>query len=645
MAATNGGTDSGTSGAVNVPNPPSIPNEATDAKKVEAPSGFVFTKAPDFAEPVRVLANRSSVRLFLPFVAGAKDYRAFILEDGVSTEISGELENVVGGTMTCAGLRQRNECDNAQAISEYGPGSFHVSACSEDRRSVHTPPTVLQHIEVNGLKKDTILAVEAIDSLCPFQGSIGNVHQDVEIFGADKKVQATYKGKLGEFPLSQLTFPIRTEAEMRKDYSGTLILNGHGHAPRDPDPMKGPFYNLAQPAPPVSPKVLNRVIISVKPTGTEKPPEGYKDTDIFEDFEDDTDQFTLVESRKDVEGTILPEGFGPIGSVKRYQNSKWNWYTFNGENNGDAAQVYIDKGELHMTMADIGQDVMGSNVIYPKRPVQLPKDDTTYLHITFEIPTDATQRRYWYFHMCGAAEVGKTYDGTALPNDAGIVATPFFMDPTTGSNISMAGWNCFQVVPRSGDFDVFPGGDVENEDLGPGARPETDIRMLVNRPTPAGMNPLDDDDSVILLDPAINDGISQAMGGSWIRTWDDNHKINGMMLDDSMFITQRTHLDFYINRTRVVMYANGAQKACDNIAAHKLTMAEAAVGIGQVFYHSSGERSELIEPQWIRTGQNYYLHNTPFTDIRNLDNVGIQEDVALPASFREARCFTTPAAK
>ena len=82
--------------------------------------------------------------------------------------------------------------------------------------------------------KTRALAVEAIDTLCPFQGSIGNVHQDVEIFGADQKVQATYKGKLGDFPLSQLTFALRTEAEMRQDYSGTLILNGHGHAPHRP---------------------------------------------------------------------------------------------------------------------------------------------------------------------------------------------------------------------------------------------------------------------------------------------------------------------------------------------------------------------------------------------------------------------------
>jgi hypothetical protein len=296
-----------------------------------------------------------------------------------------------------------------------------------------------------------------------------------------------------------------------------------------------------------------------------------------------------------------------------------------------------------MTMADIAQDVMGSNIIYPKRPIALSDDEDSYTHITFEIQTDATQRRYWYLHLCGAAELGKTYSGTALPNDAGIVATPFFMDPHTGHNISMAGWNCLQFVPRSGDFDVIPGGDVHNPRLGGHGRPDTDVRILVNRPTKPPADPVTDLDSVILLDPSLNPGNTQALGGQWSRTWNDQHEINGVMLDDSMFIAQRTHLDFYISRSRVVMYANGAQKACDNIGAHKLTMAEAAVGIGHVFYHSSGERSELIEPQWVRTGQNYYLHNTPFTDIRSIDNLGIREGVPLPASFNAAPCFTTPA--
>jgi hypothetical protein len=92
----------------------------------------------------------------------------------------------------------------------------------------------------------------------------------------------------------------------------------------------------------------------------------------------------------------------------------------------------------------------------------------------------------------------------------------------------------------------------------------------------------------------------------------------------------------------VVVYINGKQKACDNFPKHKLTMAEAAVGLGHVFYHSSGERTELMEALWIKTGQNYYLHNSPFLDVRSMDNIGMREGVNLPTAFSNAMCFDTP---
>ena len=50
------------------------------------------------------------------------------------------------------------------------------------------------------------------------------------------------------------------------------------------------------------------------------------------------------------------------------------------------------------------------------------------------------------------------------------------------------------------------GGDVHNPKLDNKGRPETDIRVVVNRPTPAGKNPYDDLDSVIILDPSQVEG-------------------------------------------------------------------------------------------------------------------------------------------
>jgi len=559
----------------------------------------------------------------------------FALTDSVKTSIVGDTEDVLGATITCAGLRQRNDCDDTEAVKDYGNVEIMFTAnCSDDVRSINIAKSLATQVEVNGLTGPTKLVVEAIDQLCPFAGAIGNAHVDVPIAGADKPLTTKYKGSSVTFPVYKTTFPIRTPQEVTADY-GSLILNGHGPAPR-PSPLLGPYLNVAQPAPRSQPKVLNRSFITVTPTGTAQRPAGYKDTDIFEDFSA-ADPFVLLEARKDVEGVILPQGLGNVQNAKHYANSHWNQYTFNAE----ASQMFVDNGELHSLLADLGQDVMASNIIYPKRVLQVPDTGDLFLNITFEIQANSTQRRYWWLHLCGADQPGKTFSGTTFTGTSTILAAPFFMNPNTGSQISMAGWNCLQFVPRAGSYDVLPGGEFENPTLG-GSRAQSSLRILTNRTTPAGQDPLKDTKSVAILDPSFIAGDTPAANGQWVRTWDDKHVINGVLFDDQLFATQRTTFDVYVNKSKAVVYINGKQKACDNFPTHKLTMAEAAVGLGHVFYHSSGERTELMESLWVKTGQNYFLHNTPFIDVRSLDNVGMREGVKLPDSFNNVTCFDTP---
>jgi hypothetical protein len=87
-----------------------------------------------------------------------------------------------------------------------------------------------------------------------------------------------------------------------------------------------------------------------------------------------------------------------------------------------------------------------------------------------------------------------------------------------------------------------------------------------------------------------------------------------------------------------VMYVNGQQRLCNDFPSVKLSMAEAAVGFGQVLYHSAGERIEFFSESNLRTGQRYYLQNTPFIDARSWDNLGLQENVATPAVFDASVC-------
>ena len=133
--------------------------------------------------------------------------------------------------------------------------------------------------------------------------------------------------------------------------------------------------------------------------------------------------------------------------------------------------------------------------------------------------------------------------------------------------------------------------------------------------------------------------VDATIQGSWMRTWDNDQKLNGVMLDDQMFIEQRTTFDIYFNRGRVVLYANGVQKLCNDFSLHQLTMAEAAIGLGHVLYHSSAERGEFTRSDWIRTGQYYYRYNTPFLDQRSFDNFGVQSGVPLPSNFDVGPCY------
>ena len=69
-------------------------------------------------------------------------------------------------------------------------------------------------------------------------------------------------------------------------------------------------------------------------------------------------------------------------------------------------------------------------------------------------------------------------------------------------------------------------------------------------------------------------------------------------------------------------------------------MAEAAVGFGQVLYHSAAERVEFFRDYNDRTGQQYYIDNGAFIDERTWDNMGYDELQAAPADFDESLCFT-----
>jgi hypothetical protein len=461
-------------------------------------------------------------------------------------------------------------------------GEVHCAGYRQKNALADPSLELLRRLEVTGLSGDSIVVVEAVDQPCPFPGALGKEHKDLTCTSDEVPVE------------DRVPFSIYTEAEIRAKY-GSLIRNGHG-----------PGATLAAQADPAlaAPNVLARTAIKISPV-TAPPPVAT----FFDDFSVD-DPATFVTTSDDPRSQ----------QGKIYQNTRWSFYTYGA----DDSQFFSERGQLHTVLADWHQNIFSTNIAYPRQAVQLPAlGSDKYLHVTFTVHSNATSRRYWWLFLCGAGAAGQTIGADGLLKGK-IVQTSFFYQPD-GRNPSVDGWNCLQVFPRDGaPFDLGPSD----------TRPQSDVRVMVN--TPGG--DASSRDSVVNLSPPQyhNDDIQPP---GWFREQDATGNLLAPMLDDKTLLAPRTKVSLYIQRDRVVMFVDGAQKLCNDFHTNALTMAEAALGFGQVLYHTTAERVEFSRDYWMRTGQRYYLQNTPYVDERTWDNMGYEENAAAPAGLDASKCY------
>jgi hypothetical protein len=629
------GGGNGTGGA-----PASTPTIPVPAGGIPADPGttdLMLTPAPAMLGTVNYVPNRSSVRLYLPGVAGAHDYRVFAVDGSVAVStMTDSREHVNGATLHCAGLRQRNQCDDGAILPiKYNNEGLDLPVCEVagiDRRP-SIPVSLMQTMDVDGVGPNTTLVVEAIDRLCPFPGLFGSVHKDAKIDASDvgpKMVSVVVNNKpymIRRWALD--TFPMRTEAEIRADY-GSMILNGQGPNMPTLDPMspnfpESPYVRIAQPAPPDDPVVLARAIIKVSPTGTATLPPGFGPSDYFDDFEDDTDQPTLLRST-DYTKTLLGPGF----QMNVYTTKKWVLY----DTGNSVSNFFVNRGQLNEVFGDNSQGSMTVQAFYPKRPVQLPSAPNQFLHVTYEVQRNETPRRYDNLTLCGSDTPGQTYDGEALR--AGPDPMPGFMNEGDTARTSPLGWNCLMLVPRGAGYGVLPGGDIKSHT-------DTSLKITVVKshpaPTDAGQY---QGQKISAYATAFGPQQEDPYPRRWMRQIDANGKISGVWLDDQTNIWQRARFDVFIRRDRVVIYVEGEQRICQDLTASPLTMAEGALGFWHILYHTSAEFLEIrrgLGGDDPSTAQRHVMYNTPFADQRSYDNVGFRENVALPANFDPARCY------
>lgn len=499
-------------------------------------------------------------------VDGAKDYRAFVVEDGVEVLTDADGHEVVNGaTIFCAGQRQR----------------------AAPKLAV---PEVSRQIEVTDLKAKKTFVVEAIDTVCPFTGLYG-------------RTSSTLHVNQTEIPELRYDLPILTEADVRAKY-GSLIVNG-----------QRPSTQLGMPAEPIVPKVLKRWTVDVAPLDAAAAA-ARKTRDFFSDFSSN-DQPQWVEGGTNDDGTFhAPANYGYALSI--YQNAEFAFYSTNSEL-VDKNHLFFEHGQLHTLLPDAGQNVMSTTVAVPKTVTHVADD--AYLHVTFESASDSSARRYWWLSLCGPETAGQTFDANGLLKEWLILLSGFF--GADGRNPSVAGWNCLLVFPHDGIATAVPAAS--------GSNPQSSVMVVIHK-----ANAPDLQSAVDVSPQQLNDGYPRA----WYRMQKAGAVTERGVLDDALDTAPRKRFDFYISRTRLVMYVDGEQRICNDFGAERLTMAEGAVGFNTALYHSSAEHSELTVDFADRSGQLYWLQNTLFADQHTWDNVGFEEGVQLPSSYSDADCYT-----
>ena len=650
-------------------------------------SGFNFTSAPALSG-VTMVQNRDSVIIHFPAVANARDFRVLVQPTGVTANSNG-TESVTGGTQFCAGLRQHQArthyvADNASLFPYY----FYVNASYDSPTNenppnffgppptpwswfdLDTPPNLA--IEVTGVTSNMTVTVEALDRLCPFPGAIGRVHEDIAL---SQGPDVEHPGNPWIDATSITTFPIVTEAEVIAKY-GSLIINGQGWAGganvQATPPTNGPF---AQPAAPNPPKVLARAAIAISPLAN--PPAA--PAGFFDDFSNSADTFKSIAQPQ----WTYPRY--PSGGELILQNSKWTVYgngftcctptaAMDGRGYADA---YVENGVLHTTLGDWAQDVLSEITLIPRKAAHL--NATTYLHITYEVPSFATNRRYWVVSLCGSSVAGQTLDSTGALKEQ-IVHSTFFYEPT-GMSPSTAGWNCLQIFNRQGNSNAFsnwesmyningsrppvpannglydlkdyiynsiPSISDPTKIAAYTVHPESDVMVMINKPIPTadlpeigGVNEQvaqSSANSPVNVSPLQLDNPASEI--AWFYRVDANGNPTAPILDDQQLVSPRTKYDLYVRNNRIIMYANGEAVLCNDFTTPTTTLniADAAVGFHEVLYHSSGEFVErFVDPD--RGAAYHYRYNSPWIDQRTWDNMGFEEGVQPPSDFNPATCF------
>lgn len=601
-------------------------------------------EAPAMPAPVKALVRRDAVIFYLPVVAGAQDYRAYIVNDQVGFQ-NGDPVNAV---IACAGYRQYPRKDTRVTIGGVTYVKYHL----------------MRQLELPGLNRSgsQTVVIEAIDRICPFTGVPGYKDAEVAVTGYRQLRNVMDR-----------TFKIVSYGTANAT-NGNEILNGQGASS---DFVLKTGQKRGRPMPYTDPKVLARTVVKLTtPAPDEATDAPLNDLDpanggLFDDFSEN-ESVSLAPNRGPFNSQHWVEGSDP--------SNKWFFWVnaaqrANGDTDDDSsgagvrgAQIWKRHGRLNITFADYVQETMGGVHFTSLTKPTLEMRSDSYIHSFWRVDSNGTMRRYWHWMVCGADSEAKLIDPVTKKPRVKYFLQPGFYenggadsegpDPSQTYVAGLGGINpsarnllyndtqtdahnqeCVQMMQFDGMYQA-------HSVSGKSRWLESSLRAVIS---PAGK-----EFGVHSLNPTPFSTDFFAGSPAYFYQVDANKQYLAPLVDPWTLPGLQTHFDAYVNRERMVLYINGRMAACWNFdATRPLTMNRAKVVYGQVLYHTDAEYGDIHKAQngySRRTGQFHYVMNTPASDTKTWDSVGESEGVAIPdpipgrtpaqGGFDPSRCFT-----
>lgn len=600
------------------------------------------TSTPSISD-IAVLNRRDAAIVYFPSIQGAADYRAYIY-DPAKVTFNGTQPQ--GAVVACAGYRQRY-VRNVDALLSGSP----VVSAVKNRE-------LIQAIEVPGLvaNGNYTIIVEALASPCPFPGVLSHTNATIPVF-------------------DKTAFNYRSFADMKSIY-GNELLNAQGSSLADyktigpttpPAGWSGdwparPAEAISQPVPanssvmPPNPTVIARSAVTVtRPAadeGTNAPIFDVGPNSHFEDFSTDA----IMTSLKSPTGTgVRQQG---AGLVSEGQFGDWFFWTIGaqealtsggspeGGTNPKGVQIWTRHGRLYDTFSDWANDIWAGVYFSSTKSRPQALDATKYVHSFFRVDSNATQRRYWQWTMCGGATQAELVDMTTGIPLARPVGQPFFFDPAADTP-PISGQNPSSPKTALGEtLKPFHNKEclslVQVGDYWQWGKPAGAQSTWIDEPHSAlhaVIHPAGQAYGTINLKPdSMGDGDTNAVGGMYWRL-DRNRAPTRPMFEPFDQQAPLTHYDVFVRPDRVVLYVNGRQAWCADLSDKPLTMKYGHIVYGDVLYHTSAE----IETDYISQqppsplkpvgGNFHYTMNTPWADTRVWDSVGHSEKIDIPSQF------------